>query len=104
MDSSKLEKFVSVLGWLSVLVIWALVSASSLVLSVLFTNPVGVGPAGVTVWFLISFMSFASIAALAFYTAKTFLHVHATGAQRLRYSWRQGLLVSGWGRWKIAGS
>jgi hypothetical protein len=87
---------VSVVGWLSVLVIWSLVSVAGLILSLLLTNPVSIGPAGVTVWFVVLFSSLAAILALAIYTAKTFLHLHVTSAGRLRYSWRQGLLVSGW--------
>ena len=60
------------------------------------TNPVTIGPAGVTTWFVVLLFSMASILTLVFYTIKTFLHVHASGASRLRYSWRQGLLISVW--------
>jgi hypothetical protein len=86
---------VTVLGWLSVLIVWALASLSGLVLSLLLTNPQSVGPAGVTLWFVVLFLSLAAITALALYTAKTFLHLHTTGVSRLRYSWRQGLLIGG---------
>jgi hypothetical protein len=86
----------TVLGWLSVLIIWSVVSVATLILSLVFTSPVAIGPAGVTVWFVVLFASLASLACLALYTAKTFLHVHATAVSRLRYSWRQGLLIGGW--------
>jgi hypothetical protein len=86
----------TVLGWLSVLIIWSLVSVATLILSLVFTNPVAIGPVGVTLWFVILFASLASIVCLLLYTAKTFLHVHATAVGRLRYSWRQGLLIGGW--------
>ncbi len=86
----------SVLGWLSVLVIWSLASAVALLLSLFFTNPVAIGPIGVTIWFVVLFLSLSSILALVLYTTKTFLHLHTTGAARLRYSWRQGLLIGGW--------
>jgi hypothetical protein len=85
-----------VLGYLILLIGWSLVSVTGLVLSLIFTNPLEIGPAGVTVWFVILFFTMASLVALGLYTAKTFLHLHATGLSRLRYSWRQGLLIGGW--------
>jgi hypothetical protein len=86
----------TVLGWLIVLIIWAVVSVATLVLSLVFTNPAEIGPAGVTVWFVVLFASLASLACLGLYTAKTFLHIHGAAISRLRYSWRQGLLIGGW--------
>jgi hypothetical protein len=93
---------VTVLGWLSVLIVWSLVSAAGLILSLVLTNPVGLGPLGVTLWFVVVFLSLGSIFTLAFYGAKTFLRLHLTSANRLRYAWRQGLLVSGWGTGLLA--
>ncbi len=87
---------VTVLGWLSMLIVASLVAVVGLVLSMLFTNPAAIGPAGVTVWFVMLFGGLAAVFALGLYTAKTFLHVHVASVARLRYSWRQGLLVSGW--------
>jgi hypothetical protein len=86
----------SLLAWLSALIIWSVVSAVLLVVSLVFTSPKALGPLGVTVWFLLCYSSLGAIIALGFYGAKTFLHLHATGAARLRYSLRQGLLISGW--------
>jgi hypothetical protein len=68
----------------------------ALVLSLVFTNPIAIGPLGVTLWFVVLFLTLASMITLALYTMKTFLHLHTSGAARLRYSWRQGLLVGGW--------
>lgn len=92
----------TVVAWLSLLIIWTLTSVSGLVLSVLFTNPIAIGPVGVTVWFLVFLLSLASLLALALYFTKAYLHVHATGVSRLRYSWRQGLLLSGWATGMLA--
>lgn len=86
----------SVLGWLSVLLIWTLVSWVGLIFSVVLSNPLAIGPAGVTVWFVALFAALASLFTLALYGAKTFLHLHGTSVGRLRYSWRQGLLIGGW--------
>jgi hypothetical protein len=86
----------TVLGWLSVLIIWSLLSLAGLVLSLVFSSPAAIGPVGVTLWFVVLFSSLASLFGLGLYTAKTFLHVHATAVSRLRYSWRQGLLLGGW--------
>lgn len=87
---------VSVVGRLSLLIIWSLLAMAGLILSLFLTNPLQLGPLGVTLWFVVLFWDLASIAALALYAAKAFLHVHAGGSSRLRYSWRQGLLVGGW--------
>ena len=92
----------TVLGWLSLLIVWSLVSVVGLVLSVLFSSPQAIGPLGVTVWFVVFFLALASVATLILYTVKTFLHLHATSASRLRYSWRQGLLIGGWASGMLA--
>ncbi len=86
----------SVLGWLTVLIVWSLVSVAGLGLSLVFTNPVVLGPAGVTIWFVVLFMAFASLLTLGLYAAKNYLRLHSTSVARLRYSWRQGLLIGGW--------
>jgi hypothetical protein len=96
MVTDKREKFVTVVGWLSVIVAWTVVSATLLILGVTVTNPATIGPVGVTIWFLVLLGCLASIACLVLYTAKTFLHIHAAAPNRLRYSWRQGLLLGGW--------
>jgi hypothetical protein len=87
---------VTVLGWLSVLIIWSVVATCGLALSLLLTNPAMIGPLGVTVWFVVLFLALSGIFCLALYSAKTFLHLHGVGTSRLRYSWRQGLLLGGW--------
>jgi hypothetical protein len=87
---------VSIVVWLTVLIIWSVVSGVSLILSLLLTNPVVIGPLGVTAWFVVLFFSLGALLTLALYAAKTFLHLHVAGFGRLRYAWRQGLLLSGW--------
>jgi hypothetical protein len=87
---------VTVMGWLILLIVWSSVSIVGLVLSLLTTNPLAIGPVGVTVWFVALYLSLAAILTLGLYTAKTFLHVHAAGVNRLRYSGRQGLLLASW--------
>jgi hypothetical protein len=84
------------MGWLILLIVWSSVSIVGLVLSLLTTNPLAIGPVGVTVWFVALYLSLAAILTLGLYTAKTFLHVHAAGVNRLRYSGRQGLLLASW--------
>lgn len=78
------------------LIIWALTAIVGLLLSVLLTNPLSIGPIGVTLWFVVLYLGLSAVFALALYGAKTFLRIHSASAARLRYSWRQGLLVSGW--------
>src|SRR6185369_7732866 len=98
MGENKCERTASmtVLGWLTVLIVWSLVSVAGLGFSLMLTNPVGLGPIGVTLWFVVVFSALASVFALGLYLVKTYLRLHTTGAVRLRYSWRQGLLIGGW--------
>jgi hypothetical protein len=70
--------------------------------SLVFLTPIGLGPAGVTVWFVVLLGFLGTLLALIFYTAKTFLHSHTTGVARLRYSLRQGFLIGGWGTAMLA--
>ncbi len=83
-------------GRLSLLVVWSLMSGMILVLSVLLTNPLAIGPVGVTLWFVLLLFSLSAIIALVLYGIKRFLRVHENGASRLRYSWRQGMLAAWW--------
>jgi hypothetical protein len=87
---------VTVLGWLIVLMVGSVALAAGLVLSLIFTNPLAIGPLGVTLWFVGLFLALSGIFTLAFYGTKTYLHLHATGSTRLRYSWRQGMLLATW--------
>lgn len=86
----------TVLAWLSLLLLGAVGGSILIGLSLLATNPLSLGPLGVTLWFLIVLATLAAAVCLVLYVVKWFLHVHATGLSRLRYSWRQGLLVAGW--------
>ncbi len=85
------------LGYLTILMIWGAGSTVLLVLSLLLTNPLAIGPVGVTIWFVLLLGCLSALVTLALYGVKTFLHVHDGAAvSRLRYSWRQGLLIGGW--------
>jgi hypothetical protein len=84
------------LGFLSFLIITALSSVVLLLLSLLLTNPLTLGPVGVTVWFLILFIGLACLVALGLNLAKSFLKIQLNPSQRLKASWRQGLLIAGW--------
>ena len=87
----------TVLGWLVVLILGSIAAVAGLILSVIYTNPVAVGPLGVTLWFVVLFLALAGISTLIIYAIKSYLHLHATSAARLRYSWRQGMLLATWG-------
>lgn len=78
------------------LCVWAAGTGVALIASLLITNPVAIGPVGVTLWFVVLLTEAAVAATLALYGIKTYLHLHATQANRLRYSWRQGWLIGGW--------
>ena len=84
----------TVLGWLIVLIGGSLLAVAALVMSVIFTSPVSIGPVGVTLWFVTLFMALAGIITLILYAIKTYLRLHATDSGRLRYSWRQGMLLA----------
>ena len=86
----------TVLAWLTMLIVGSLVGAVSLVMSLILTSPLMLGPFGVTLWFVVLYLVMASMATLLLYGVKSYLRLHSTGAARLRYSWRQGLLISGW--------
>jgi hypothetical protein len=84
-------------GYVSVLGIWTVVAGLGIVVSLFATNPLAIGPLGVTVWFLVLLSVIAGSATLALYGIKTYLHVHdGAPRNRFRYSWRQGWLVAGW--------
>ncbi len=76
--------------------VWASGTGVALIASLIFTTPVAIGPVGVTIWFVVLLTEAAAAATLALYGIKTYLHLHATEALRLRYSWRQGWLIGGW--------
>jgi hypothetical protein len=93
---------VSVVARISMLIIWSLVATAGLILSLFLTNPLQLGPLGVTLWFVALYWDLSAISTLGLYVVKTFLHVHAASPGRLRYSWRQGLLLGGWATGMLA--
>jgi hypothetical protein len=82
--------------YIAALCVWTTGAGVALIVSLLVTNPVSIGPVGVTVWFIVLLGEAAAAATLVLYGVKTYLHLHATEALRLRYSWRQGWLIGGW--------
>lgn len=89
-------EYVTSLGYLSLLVIWSLISSVVVVLSLLVTNPLTIGPIGVTIWFIILLSMLFSLSTVLLYFIKTYLHIHDNPSNRLRYSVRQGMLIGGW--------
>jgi len=77
--------------------LWTALAGAGLAFSVVATNPAAVGPLGVTLWFLALLTALTGILTLLLYAAKSYLHWHATSQQRLRYAFRQGLLIGFWG-------
>ena len=84
------------LGRLSLLIAWSIVSGLILCLSLVLTNPLTIGPLGVTLWFLVLFSGLSAGIGVVLYVIKRFLRIHDNGVSRLRYSWRQGMLVGWW--------
>ena len=89
-------------GLLTILGLWSGLGLAVVLAVMLLTNPAAVGPSGVTVWFVVLLSVIATTATLVLFGIKSYFHVHATRAQRLRYAWRQGLLVAGWGTGLLA--
>ena len=83
-------------GYLSLIGLWTALAGGGLIVSLLATNPSSIGPLGVTLWFIALLTAAAGALTLGLYGTKTYLHLHATGIQRLRYSGRQGLLFGSW--------
>lgn len=81
---------------LSALIGWAGVGSILIILSFFVTNPVRLGPIGVTLWFLVLLSVLFAIFSLAIYFIKIYFRLHENHSVRLRYSMRQGLLISFW--------
>lgn len=81
---------------LSALIGWAGAGSVLILLSLFVTNPLKLGPVGVTVWFVVLLSVLFAIFSLGLYFIKIFLRLHETHSVRLRYSMRQGLLISFW--------
>lgn len=81
---------------LSALIGWAGVGSVLILLSLFVTNPSKLGPFGVTLWFLVFLSVIFALLSLGLYFAKIFLRLHENHSTRLRYSMRQGLLLSFW--------
>lgn len=73
-----------------------MLASTGLILSLNMTSPLTLGPAGVTVWFVGLYLGMSGILALGLYGLKSYLRLHSTNVSRLRYAWRQGILISAW--------
>lgn len=82
------------MGWLGLLITGGSIGLALIVLSMVFLSPTDLGPVGVTFWFVILLITLACGLSLALYGLKTYLALHASARQRLRYSLRQGWLVA----------
>lgn len=65
-----------------------------IVASLLLTNPVAIGPQGVTAWFLFLLIDLTGWLTLLLYGAKRYLHLYTSAVERWRSSLRQGILVA----------
>ena len=74
----------------------SLILAAVVGLAVLFATPAGLGPQGVTLWFLLAFVALSGWLILILYGGKTYLHLHESPQTRWQYSWRQGWLLGAW--------
>lgn len=59
------------------------------------TNPMQVGPVGVTLWFLVLMVSLTGVIALGLYVAKRRVVAEQSARARISSCLRQGLLVGG---------
>lgn len=85
----------SLMGRLSVLGAGAVIGSACIVLSLFLVSPTTIGPLGVTIWFIVFYLTASCLLSLLLYGLKTYLHLHSANLNRMRYSWRQGMLVSG---------
>jgi hypothetical protein len=74
----------------------------TLLLSLFATSPGGLGPTGVTIWFIVLLLAFTGLLTVGLYAVKSYLKLHGTGDQRLRFSLRQGFLLGLWGTVMLA--
>lgn len=70
------------------------VLGAGVILALILTNPVSIGPIGVTVWFLGLLLTLAGGIARTTYLVKSRLAPEETKSSRLSVAWRQGLLIS----------
>lgn len=83
-------------GHLSLMLFFGSMAAAVALLAVIFTSPEGIGPIGVTIWFLVLLASMASLAAGAlFYLKKRSPRIQNTEEKLIEHSWRQGWLIGG---------
>lgn len=80
-----------ILGLMSVLAVGGTVA---LLLSLVTTNPAKLGPAGVTIWFLLLLGAATCSFTVGLYWLKAKFKVHSLDTRRLTFSWRQAFLLA----------
>jgi hypothetical protein len=83
-------------GYLSLIGLWTALAGGGLALSLFVTNPAAIGPFGVTLWFLALLTALTGAFTELLYLAKSYLRWHTHTHERLRYAFRQGLLLGFW--------
>lgn len=83
----------SYLGGMTVVGVVALALA---ILVMLTTTPVGIGPLGVTAWFLLVLVGLSALVGVIAYNVASLLQRHGTAKHRITASWRRGLMVGGY--------
>lgn len=83
----------SYLGGMTTVGLAALALAAFVMLT---TSPTGIGPLGVTAWFLLVLVGLSALVSLVAYGLTAWLQPHLATKQRIRDSWRRGLMVGGY--------
>jgi hypothetical protein len=81
--------------YLSTMLTVGALAALAVVVSMFATNPTAVGPIGVTVWFIVLFVTLQAFVAAGLYKAKTRGDQPGLQVAKLQAAaWRQGMLVA----------
>jgi len=83
----------SYLGGMTTVGVAALALAAFIMVT---TTPFGIGPLGVTAWFLLVLVGLSALTSLVAYGLALWLQPHPSAKHRIRASWRRGLMVGGY--------
>ncbi|MFI5240664.1 MAG: hypothetical protein ACHQUB_03070 [Candidatus Saccharimonadia bacterium] len=81
--------------YVSLISIMTLIAVSTVVTSVVLTNPLKIGPIGVTIWFIALLISIQGFVSLLLMLLKSRFFQNIGRHKLVTSSWRQGLLVGG---------
>ncbi len=81
--------------YLSLIGLVTLITGSIVIVCLIFTNPLAIGPLGVTLWFLALFAFVGNLIAGGMILIKPRLFPTMTARKLILSSWRQGLLIGG---------